>query len=161
METNHEKFNYYVGTIFALLHDSFPRRTSLDFLSLIGAESCDESRTPSGSSTGKYLIGGEVVDAMDELDFVYETANWLFETGYLIGDVGHGRLGRRAVVTLSPKALEILKVVPSSISQQSERKSIGQEISEAAKSAAKKKVGELANEALSYVIKASWDAATR
>lgn len=158
MQNNFDKFNYYVGCVFALLHDEFPCRHKIDFVKLIGAEECAETHDNSGSWTGRYIRDGEIQDVRKELDLVYETVNWLYETGYLIGSVGATQLGRSAFVTLSPKALEILKVVPASIDSLSAGKSIGQELSEAVRSAAKSQVSDLASKALSYLFKVGWDA---
>ncbi len=157
MQSNFDKFNYYVGCVFALLQDEFPCRLSIDFVKLIGGEECSETYDH-GRWTGRYLRDGEIQDVSKELDLAYETVNWLYETGYLIGSVGVTQLGRNAFVTLSPKALEILKVVPASIDSTSPGKSIGQELSEAVKSAAKSQVSDLASKALSYLFKAGWDA---
>jgi hypothetical protein len=157
MQNNFDKFNYYVGCVFALLHDEFPCRHKIDFVKLIGAEQCEETYN-NGRWAGLYLCDGEIRDVSKELDLVYETVNWLYETGYLIGSVGVTQLGRNAFVTLSPKALEILKVVPASIDSQSSGKSIGQELSEAVRSAAKSQVSDLASKALSYLFKVGWDA---
>jgi hypothetical protein len=156
MQKNFDKFNYYVGCVFALLHDEFPCRHKIDFVVLIGAEQCAETYE-NGKWTGRYLCDGKIQDVSKELDFVYETVNWLYETGYLIGSVGNTMMGRNAFVTLSPKALEILKVVPASIDSLSAGKSIGQELSEAVKSAATSQVSDLASKALSYLFKVGWD----
>jgi hypothetical protein len=153
-EDNIERFNYYVGSIFAVLQSAFPCRVRLDLLQLVGCEMCPETHDSSGRYTGLYLFHGEVQDMREELDFVYETANWLYETEYLIGVVGATELGKRAFVTLSPKALEILKVVPTSI--EAEKTTIGQELSEAFNSAAKDKVAAIAGKALSYLFRVGW-----
>jgi hypothetical protein len=150
--SNQDKFNYYVGSIFAILLDVFPRRTQLDFATLAGAESVQHFYDNGRAST-LYMRNGIIEDLRDEIDFVYETINWLYETGYLIGTVGLGQFGRNAFVTLSPKALEILTTVPASVDFSKPAKSIGQELTDAVKSSAKKKVGELAGQALSYAIK--------
>ncbi len=157
MQNNFEKFNYYVGRVFALLHDEFPCRKNIDFVNLIGAEQCDKTYNE-GICTGLYRCGGEILDKSEELDFVYQTVKWLYETGYLIGSVDVSQSGRNVCVTLSPKALEILKVVPASIDSLSAGKSIGQELSEAVKSAAKSQVSDLASKALSCLFKIGWDA---
>ncbi|MDN0084485.1 hypothetical protein QU487_17245 [Crenobacter sp. SG2305] len=158
MQSNIEKFNYYVGCVFALLQDEFPCRHAIDFVKLIGGEQCAETYSKDGRWTGRYIRDGEIQDVSKELDLAYETVNWLFETGYLIGSVGVTQLGRNAFVTLSPKGLEILKAVPAAIDSKSAGKSIGQELSDAVKSAAKSQVSEIASKALSYLFKVGWDA---
>lgn len=159
-ESNQEKFNYYVGVIFAALLDEFPRRTQLNLATLAGAEKCEETYI-GGRYTARYIRNGEVEDVKDEMDFIYETAYWLFETGYLIGSVAMTKLGRSVFVTLSPKALEVLKIIPASIDSTPAVKSIGQEISDAVKASAKKQVGELASQALTYAIKFGWNVVTQ
>jgi hypothetical protein len=154
--TNEEKFNYYVGSIFAALLDVFPRRTQLDLAKLAGAESVQQTYSNGRAST-QYVRNGIVEDLKDEIELVFETVHWLYETDYLIGSVGFNQFGRNAFVTLSPKALEILKSVPESIDSK-QSKSIGQELSEAVKKSAKNKVGELASEALTYALKMGWNA---
>lgn len=158
MQNNIEKFNYYVGCVFALLHDKFPCRHNIDFVDLIGCEQCAETYSTAGRWTGRYFRDGEIQDVTDELDLAYETVNWLFETGYLIGSVSVTQLGKSAFVTLSPKALEILKVVPAAIDSKSSGKSIGEELSDAVKSAAKSQVSEIAGKALSYLFNVGWNA---
>lgn len=153
MQSNIEQFNYYVGYIFAVLHDEFPCRHHIDPLKLVGGEECPETHS-NGIWTGRYKCDGEIKDLRKELDFVYETANWLYETGYLIGNVGVTHHGRNIFVTLSPKALEILKVVPVSIGSNSGNQSIGQALSDAVKSAAKAQVSDITSKALSYLFKA-------
>lgn len=154
---NFDKFNYYVGQIFGLLVVAFPRRVDLNMVHMIGAEQCPETYV-SGRWTGKYLLNGSVEDLKDELEFVYDTIRWLYDTGYLIGHVGASQIGRQVVVTLSPQTLEILKKMPTSVSAPG--RTLGQEIATAAKSAAKAKLAELGGKALSYAVKAGWDAVT-
>jgi hypothetical protein len=158
MENNIDKFNYYVGCVFAILQNGFPCRISLNFVEIIGGEECPKTTSSGGRCTGLYLVNGEVQDMTKELEFVYETVNWLYETGYLIGTVGVTQLGKNAFVTLSPKSLEILKVVPSSIDASEKEKSIGQELSEAFNSAAKEQIADVASKALSYLFKIGWGA---
>ncbi|WP_133684235.1 hypothetical protein [Paludibacterium purpuratum] len=158
MQNNFDKFNYYVGCVFAILQDEFPCRHRIDFVKLIGCEQCPETYNEIGIWTGIYLCDGEIQDVRKELDLAYETVHWLFETQYLIGTVGATNRGINAFVTLSPKALEILKIVPAAIDYKSPGKSIGQELSEAVKSAAKSQVSDLASQALSSLFKAGWNA---
>jgi hypothetical protein len=106
-----DKFNYTVGKIFAVLLENFPRRIQLDMVALLGAEQCDQTYSASGRWSGIYKVDGEHKDLQEEIDFLYETAHWLTETGYLMGHVGRGQTGRSAFVTLSPLTLEILKVM--------------------------------------------------
>lgn len=158
MQNNIDKFNYYVGCIFAILHEEFPCRSQLDTPKIVGCEKCPETIDAGGRWTGLYMYNGEVQNMTKELEFVYETANWLFETGYLIGSIGMTSHGRSAFVTLSPKGLEILKVIPTSIDDSKAKvKPIGEELSEAFNSAAKEKVADIASQALSYMFKIGWD----
>jgi len=152
MENNIEKFNYYVGCVFAILQNQFPCRVNLNFVEIVGCEKCPETISGAGRCTGLYLFNGKIQDMKSELNFVYETVKWLYETEYLIGSVETMQLGRNAFVTLSPKALEILKTIPSSV--ESKGNSIGQELSDAFKSAAKEQVANVAGKALSYFFRA-------
>ncbi|MCW5299397.1 hypothetical protein DXT88_14550 [Herbaspirillum lusitanum] len=160
MENNHDKFNYYVGCIFAILQGTFPRRTQIDTVEMLGAERCEETIDDHGRYTGKYRRDGEIVDLREELDFIYETAHWLFQTGYLIGSVSVTQIGRNIFVTLSPMALEVLKIVPDSIDATPAAESFGTKISKAVKAAATKQVGDVTSQALSYAVKAGWNAIT-
>lgn len=160
MGNNQDKFNYYVGCIFAKLQDTFPRRTVIDMISMAGAKQCEET-FEHGRNTGKYRRDGEIVDLRDELDFIYETVHWLFQTGYLIGTVGTTELGRNIFVTLSPMALEVLKIVPESIDSTPAAESFGARISQAVKAAATKQIGDIASQALSYAVKFGWNSITQ
>jgi hypothetical protein len=157
MQNNFDKFNYLVGCVFALLQDEFPCRHRIDFIKLIGAEQCSETYGDGERWTGRYLRDGEIQDLSKEIELAYETIHWLHETGYLIGSVDINRTGRYAFVTLSPKALEILKVFPTSVDAKPSGKSIGQELSEAVKSGAKSQVSALTSKALSYLFKVGFD----
>lgn len=161
MATNHDQFNYLVGKIFAELLETFPRRITINTVQYAGGEDCEATISSSGSWTGIYLRNGEEVDLRDELDFIYDTVRWLHDTGYLLGFVGSTRSVQRHIsVTLSPKALELLKAVPASVDASVTNKSFGTSLVEAVKSSAKKKVADLAGEALSYAVKAGWDTLT-
>lgn len=152
---NFNEFNYYVGKIFGLLIVAFPRRVDLNMIELIGAERCPETYS-AGRWTGKYLRNGEIENVTEELDFIYDTIRWLYDTGYLIGHVGTSQIGRKVIVTLSPQTLEVLKKMPESLAAPGQ--TLGQEIAKAAKSAAKAKLADLGGKALSYAVKAGWDA---
>ncbi|WP_278620822.1 hypothetical protein [Ectopseudomonas oleovorans] len=156
MQNNIEKFNYLVGVIFASLYRSFPCRVRIEYLEIIGASQCPETIDEAGNWTGIYIKDGELKNLTEELEFLHETLQWLYETGYLIGSVGLSHGGRYATVTLSPKGLEILKIVPNSISPESSGKSIADELSEALNASAKEQVGEIAGKALSYLFKIGW-----
>ncbi|MCT8863442.1 hypothetical protein [Shewanella xiamenensis] len=155
MENNIEKFNYYVGTIFGTLYSSFPCRENIEYLKIINCEECPET-WEHGIYTGIYVKDGTKQYLANEINFLHETLNWLYETEYLIGSVGLSASGKYATVTLSPKALEILKVIPESIDEIISGKSIGDELSDALGSAAKEKVIDLAKKALSYLFTIGW-----
>jgi hypothetical protein len=159
MENNHDKFNYYVGCIFAILLGTFPRRTQIDMVAMLEAEQCEETYEH-GRYTGKFRRNDEIVDLNEELEFIYETAHWLFQTGYLIGNVGATKIGRSVFVTLSPMALEVLKIVPESIDATPVAESFGTKISQAVKAAATKQIGDITSQALSYAVKLGWNAIT-
>lgn len=150
-----DKFNYYVGEIFAVLLDTFPRRTKLDMVKLIGAEACDRTYDK-GRWTGIYKRNGEYEDVREDLDVVYETAHWLTENGFLNGQVSNTQIGKCAFVTLSPKTLEVFKMMPEAVTASGA--TLGQEIAAAAKSAAKAKLAEFAGKALTYGVRVGWEA---
>lgn len=156
MQNNIGKFNYYVGVIFAKLYSSFPCRSRIEYLEIIGASECPETTDMEGRWTGLYIRDGELENLSNEFEFLHETLQWLHETGYLVGTVGLSHGGRYATVTLSPKGLEILKIVPSSITPELSGKSIADELSEALEASAKEKISEVAGKALSYLFKIGW-----
>ena len=155
MESNIEKFNYYVGVLFGTLYSSFPCRERIDYLKIIGCQECPETYE-GGFYKGIHIKDGVRQDLSKEISFVHETLHWLRETEYLIGTVEFSSSGRSATVTLSPKALEILKAIPSSVESAQKGKTIGEELSDAIGSAAKEKVSELAKKALSYLFTIGW-----
>lgn len=144
---NMETFNYHVGYIFARLQREFPRRVQLSPVDLIDAEECSETINNFGEYTFKYLRNGKIEYLKDELEIAFDTVRWLHETEYLIGTVNP--TSKSAYVTLSPKALELLKTVPSSLAIEGVKKSIGDELEEAFKTAAKEEISNVAKRALS------------
>lgn len=153
---NIDQFNFYVGCIFATLYESFPCRTQIDFYEIIGCEMVPESTDETGARTGLYLKDGKIQQLNEEFDFLYETLSWLYQTGYLLGNVGISSFGRGATVTLSPKTLELLNISITSIDKKLAAKSIGDELSDAVNTAAKEKVIELTKNSLSYLFKRGW-----
>lgn len=143
MISNIEKFNYLVGVVFVTLYKSFPIRSDIDYINIIESQDLD-FKICHGDSKSQ----GETL-------FLHETLHWLKATGYLIGSVELTPGGYSAALTLSPKGLEILKAIPDSINQNN-NKSIGQELTEAFDSAAKSKVGDIAEKAMSYLFKIGW-----
>lgn len=112
-ESNIEKFDYVVGMVFAMLYESFPRRVVVDYMAL---------------NKDKNLSF-----ANDE-SFEYCAVDWLEKSGY-IWILEKENTHVKAV--LSPKGLEILKSFPSSISNTSEAKSIGENLVNLVKEGAK------------------------
>lgn len=147
---NIETFNYRVGYIFAELQRTFPRRTEIDTLKMLGAERCPRT-FEGGQFTGLYLKDGEIVDLKEEILVARDTVRWLIDTGYLIGTESHDVGAYRCFVTLSPKAMEILKISPSNT--KTPGKSIGDELEDAFKSEAKTRIAGLAGEGLSMIFR--------
>jgi hypothetical protein len=161
LSNNHEKFNYLVGRIFADLLENFPRRVEISTVEYAGVTHCPATVDETGAWTGIYLRDGVEVDVREELDFIYDTVRWLHESGYLIGHVGNTRaLSRWISVTLSHKALELLKAIPASVEANTASKSFGSSLIDAVKSSATTKVADLAGDALTYAAKLGWSAVT-
>ena len=152
---NIDKFNYYVALIFARLQRKFPERINVTGPDMLGGTSFESTIDAAGRYTGKYLVDGEVQDLRNDLDFLWATTRWLIDTGYLIGSAENGMAGRGCHVTLSPKALEVLKAAPSSISAE---RSLGDDLEEAMSSAAKDKLAEIAGTGLTWLFKVGWGA---
>lgn len=150
---NIERFNYFVGLIFGRLQREFPRKVQAFSPEILGATECDETTSGAGRWTGIHLRDGEKVDLKEELEFLWSTLTWLKETGYLIGTVDATHGGRVATVTLSPKALEVLKAVPSTLDG---KETLGEQLEGALKSAAKDKIAELAGSGLTWLFKYGW-----
>ncbi|MFA5216758.1 hypothetical protein [Sulfuricurvum sp.] len=153
---NMETFNYHVGYIFAQLQREFPRRVQLSPVDLIGAEECNETVNAYGEYTCKYKKNGKIEYLKDELDVAFDTIRWLYDTEYLIGSVTASSMS--SYVTLSPKALELLKTVPSSLAIEGAKKTIGDELEEAFKTAAKEQISDVAKRALSTLFSLGWSA---
>lgn len=147
---NIENFNYQVGYIFAELQRTFPKRTSIDILKMLNAESFEETMQK-GRPTGKYMREGSVVELDEEITIAKDTIRWLLDTGYLLGVSEAGSGGYYNSLTLSPKALEVLRIAPSST--RAPGKSIGDELEDAFKSEAKSKLAGLASEGLSMLFR--------
>lgn len=159
---SYQKFDYYVGAIFARLLEKFPRKVCLDIPDLIGAEVCEETirETEYGPEwTNLLRQNGELLDLSEEFDIVNATVSWLIEHGYLIGKASaHGTRGGYAEVTLTLQSLQLLKAVPQSVAMKGS--SIGEELVDAMKGSAKQKVADYASEFLSFAFKTGWKMAT-
>lgn len=155
---NMDLFNYNVGYIFAQLQREFPRRVQLSPVNLIDAKECNETINDVGEYTYKYLRNGKIEYLKDELEIAFDTIRWLYETGYLIGTVNPSNMS--SYVTLSPKSLELLKTVPSSLAIEGVKKTIGDELEDAFKTAAKDQISDVAKRALSNLFSLGWGAIT-
>lgn len=93
--SNIELFDEYAAKIFAVVYETFPEKTPVDCLRI--SESMDVD---------------EYGRASREANICRATLEWLCESGYL-------RCGEESgyfrMATLTPKGLECLKVVPSSL----------------------------------------------
>jgi len=104
---NIERFNQYTARVFADLYEAFPERKALTPKALI---EIDPEDFPNPS------------DMPPEVHFLDETLRWLERAGYIWSD-GHIDLGTRAVLT--PKGLEVLRCVPSTVDS---TESVGEQI---------------------------------
>lgn len=115
--SNIETFNRSVGLLFGKLYETFPKRVQLGFNDL-AIEMFDDDDN-----------GNEVY--FEKLAIFSETVSWLEQAGYIWADKidNYDAYG----IVLSPKGLEVMKVVPGTLSG----KSIGEELSKIVKSGAK------------------------
>jgi hypothetical protein len=115
--SNIDIFNQAVGILFGKLYEKFPERINLD-LNELAFELFD------GDQIGEALY-------METHVLLSETIRWLDQAGYIwTGLINKWEANE---VVLSPKGLEVLKVVQDS----SQQKSIGESLSIVLKSGAK------------------------
>lgn len=102
MDTNIETFNESVAIIFEELYKSFPIPIGLSYNDLAITLFKDDD---------------EPIDHEQNLDVVENTILWLKNSGYIWYDTTSEMQVYAAV--LSPKGLEILKVIPTSLTEDS------------------------------------------
>ena len=102
MDDNIEKFNFLVGILFARLYETFPLQEKIHFMEL----------------NEKYNFS-----FANDCSFEYCAVEWLEKSGYIwIYD----KQNTSVVANLTPKGLELLKLVPDSIiSNEDESKNSG------------------------------------
>jgi hypothetical protein len=133
MISNIDLFNGVAGKIFAILYQSFPVKTEIDFDSLM----ID-------------FIDPDDYDGVWELsDFAKSTANWLDESGYIWLESPQHYGGKHAAV-LSPKGLEVLQATPKTIDP---KKSLGEKIIEFSKGKFNESLSEVVKVAISEGVK--------
>lgn len=103
-QSNIDKFNEVTGRIFLDLYNSFPQPLQIDF---------DNYLTPLSNSTDPFE---DVVQNFFGRKFIYDSATWLKETGFItsISDDDNSFYG----TVLTEKGLECLKKVPTSLAAQ-------------------------------------------
>jgi len=130
--TNIKRFNDCTAKLLAFLYEHFPYKVDLDFYEWLGKD---------------VFEAGD-----DDLEFCYATLEWLAEAGYVA--VGTLHNSGAAKVTLTPKALEVLKVVPESLTA---KRSIGdllvEKVGEGALSAAGQLVSAAFTEGFKLMVK--------
>lgn len=149
---NIDRFNYFVGLIFGRLQREFPQKVRAYSPEILGATACDDADAL-GNWKGICMRDSQRIDLNEELEFLWSTLTWLKETGYLIGTVEPTPRGRVATVTLSPKALEVLKAVPSTLEG---KETLGEQLEGALNAAAKDKISEIAGKGLTSLFKYGW-----
>ncbi|WP_155633930.1 hypothetical protein [Burkholderia cepacia] len=146
---NIEKFDNLVARIFAYLYQQFPVKISLvprEF----GIE--DSEIVPGAGGLGQIVHKNEA-----EVQFFYDTVEWLHSAGYIhMLDNGRGRPGRYAA--LSSKGLEVLKATPASLTQD---KSLGEYLASNVKSGAADAVKKGVSMALSMGASLAFQALTK
>lgn len=133
METNIDQFNKYTAITFAKLYESFPTPVMLVPLEMAGFVEDDID------GFGKLP---------DEANICKSTIKWLCDAEYIWSSGGdnYAIAGAR----LSPKGLEALKSIPSSLK---DKKPIGEQLMSASKTGASELYKGLVNLALSEGIK--------
>jgi len=144
--SNIDNFNTTVAQIFSLLYERFPSRIDLDGYEHLGYEYNPINDLVGDDNPSKTQKESE------EVQFVIDTVAWLIESGFIYGAVdtqakGYANNPRKCInLTLSPKGLELLKVVPSSVNKS---ESLGEALRETMRKGAKDAGGKLISEALS------------
>ncbi|AQQ20632.1 hypothetical protein [Burkholderia cenocepacia] len=146
---NIEKFDDLVARIFAYLYQHFPVKTNLvprEF----GIE--DSETVPGTGDFGQVVLVNQA-----EVQFFYDTVEWLYSAGYIhMLDNGRGHPGR--FVALSSKGLEVLKATPASLTLD---KSLGEYLASNVKSGAADAVKKGVSMALSMGASLAFQALTK
>ncbi|MEZ8627926.1 hypothetical protein AB6D75_19260 [Vibrio splendidus] len=133
MSENIAKFDVLVARTFEKLYSNFPQQIKLKPTELFDCE-----------GEPYYNDAGYFVSSLDDDDteFFYYTISWLYESGYLIGNL-NGAWNSK--VTLSLKGLQLLKSVPNSVES---NESLGEQLKDAVGKGAKDYAATLIKEAL-------------
>lgn len=111
---NIQKFDELVAMLLAHLYGTFPRRTEIDSFEFLNIEFEHSSFLDDNEGNEEYI------NKCQEADFLLDTALWLIDSGFLYGKIEnevalHYTSKKCIDITLSPKGLELLKLVPSSL----------------------------------------------
>ncbi|AWH87899.1 hypothetical protein [Limnobaculum parvum] len=103
--TNIDRFNEIVGVILGLLYESFPLKTDLMAVDVVGKET--ETNYFSEHDSEVILTVSD-----DDAIFYLDTIDWLKESGYLTGQRSSDGIHN---VVLTAKGLEVLNATPESL----------------------------------------------
>ncbi|MFM2607696.1 hypothetical protein AAFX30_08730 [Vibrio chagasii] len=111
---NIQKFDELVAMLLAHLYENFPRRTEIDAFEFLGINYEHHSFLEDNEGYEEYA------NKCQEVDFLLDTALWLIDSGFLYGKIENEVAGfytsKKCIdITLSPKGLELLKLVPNSL----------------------------------------------
>lgn len=141
--TNLEIFNIAVGEIFGECYREFPVKINISCteIAMAVAERYDEE---------------EIMERDDlikkETKVVFDAVDWLVKSGYLWISDGDSSL-KYYGVTLTPKGLEVLNSIPSSLQQ---KETIGQILSRGIKSLSKEAITETVKIGLAIGANSTW-----
>jgi hypothetical protein len=141
---NIQKFDELVAVLLAHLYENFPRRTEIDAFEFLDIEF--EHRSFLDDSEGFEEHTNKCLEA----DFFLDTVLWLIDSGFLYGKIQNEVAGfytsKKCIdITLSPKGLELLKLVPSSLDVS---QSLGEKLVDTINKGAKDAGSKLVSEAL-------------
>ncbi|MGR2990758.1 hypothetical protein [Vibrio vulnificus] len=143
---NIEKFDKLVAELFANLYENFPRKVEIDIFEFLGIE---YRHIGLGDNPTQEELTSYNSDC-SEADFVLDTISWLIQSGFVYGHVensgGMFSTTKRGLdLTLTPKGLELLKLIPASVNT---KESLGDKLVSTLESGAKDAGGKLVSEAL-------------
>ncbi|WP_028863976.1 hypothetical protein [Psychromonas aquimarina] len=96
MQNNINQFNEVAATIFAYLHDHFPKPVGMKMHELVGGE-----------------INSDEMSMCPKTDFAKDVVNWLTDEGYIKSSGGNFALYSQCVLT--SKGLDALNSTPDSL----------------------------------------------
>ncbi|EKF9663318.1 hypothetical protein O1C66_003600 [Vibrio cholerae] len=142
---NIDKFDEVVARLFADLYKSFPRKVEVNAFKFLGLPEIN-------IRLDENLSEQQEANCV-EADFVLDTIYWLIKSGFVYGEVEYDdnflSITKRGYdLTLTPKGLELLKLVPESIDS---NESLGDKLICVLENGAKDAGGRLVSEALTKI----------